>query len=253
MALIAGVAHVAARDPGVRPLPFVDTRGPIAGRCGAPTDPPRIPTSLAALAPTDASAPTVVVLGDVAALLRAELPTAFGLLPFALTHEAVAVAVGGAPLALRGLDDAEGSGAMAWEAASGDMSMVAWRGLPQRNDDEVPYMVGSMVPGRTNPFGAVWATTGLDPVPRLVTSSAAHPWVAAARRAPRGAAVVVLVTGATLATGPEDALATVMRDAGVVALSWSPEAGWALSVPRAALTDETAASAAIDSATEAAI
>ncbi len=245
MALIAGVAHVAARDPGVRPLPFVDTRGPIAGGCGAPMAPPRIPTSLAALAPTDASAPTIVVLADVAALLRAELPTAFGLLPFALTHEAVADAVGGAPLALRGLDDAEGSGAMAWEAASGDMSMVAWRGLPQRNDDEVPYMVGSMVPGRTNPFGAVWATAGLDPVPRLVTSSASHPWVAAAQRAPEGAAIVVLVTGATLATGPEDALATVLRDAGVVALSWSPAAGWALTVPRAALADDDAASAAI--------
>lgn len=79
---------------------------PIADGCSTiPGPAPAIPVGLSRLAPSDTSTGQFLTLIDIGALLRHQLPTAFGVLPFALRPDDVTEALGPRPLGMNGLDD----------------------------------------------------------------------------------------------------------------------------------------------------
>ncbi|MCB9506619.1 MAG: hypothetical protein H6697_03000 [Myxococcales bacterium] len=106
-ALIGLAADELGSGPGDRVF------APVAAELGEgcvtiPGPVPALPTRFVGLPGGDTTGESALVVADIGGLLRENLPTLFHLLPFSLPADAVAAAVGDAPLGLAGLGDPDG-------------------------------------------------------------------------------------------------------------------------------------------------
>lgn len=99
---------------------------PVAEGCATiPGPPPAIPRGLSRLAPNDTSTGQFLALFDLGALLRHQLPNAFGVLPFALRPEDVTEALGARPFGLNGLDDPNATFGSFIFSGNGEQQVIA--------------------------------------------------------------------------------------------------------------------------------
>lgn len=100
---VASMFEARAFDPNAT---WTQYDQPVADGCAVIDGPePNLPVELARLAPADTAQGQFLTLIDMGALLRHQLPTGFGVMPFALRPEDVVEALGPRPLGLDGLAD----------------------------------------------------------------------------------------------------------------------------------------------------
>lgn len=119
---VAAIVATLIQRSALGPLPatgFVAPTVKLQETCGAIAGPaPHLPRSLVSLAGPNVQGGALLALADNAALLRAHLPSLFGLLPITLHQDELTSALGGRPFGLNGWADAEGSGALFIEQAT---------------------------------------------------------------------------------------------------------------------------------------
>ncbi len=108
-----------AGPAGAPDAAFVPPKVSLSAACkGLPGPAPALPRSLAQVA-TPPTGGAVLALFDTSALLRANLPSFFGLLPYALDAGEIRRVLGEHPLGLSALDASDGSGALYLEQSAG--------------------------------------------------------------------------------------------------------------------------------------
>jgi hypothetical protein len=119
---IAAIVATLIQRAGLGPLPagpFVTPTVRLQDDCSGIAGPaPHLPRSLVSLAAADTKGGALFLLADNGALLRAHLPSLFGLLPFTLHADELTNALGANPFGLQGWADSEGSGAFFIEQAT---------------------------------------------------------------------------------------------------------------------------------------
>ncbi|MCB9506523.1 MAG: hypothetical protein H6700_08480 [Myxococcales bacterium] len=119
-ALVFGAAEWASRDPAARPAEYVAMDAQLAEGCPAMPGPPAtLPGRYARLADAPSDVRSTLIVVDLAATLRAGLPTGFGLLPFALDPAAIDSMFGARPMGWSGLDATDAHLAVAMERLDG--------------------------------------------------------------------------------------------------------------------------------------
>lgn len=197
-ALLAAVyaGAVDAAPPANGPAPTLETYDQaVADTCGSIEGPaPSLPVEWTKLVTDPAADEQMLVLADVGALLRANLPTFFGLLPFALPHDDVREAMGANPLGLSGLDDADGDVAFLFGNEPGGRDQVTGV-LPNGLFGLLPIPPSpDMVNTRVEGAGYVVGTTGADQ--RVAgTRDASSSWSVLADGLPADSAFVMLIPG----------------------------------------------------------
>jgi hypothetical protein len=119
---IAAIVATLIQRAGLGPLPagpFVTPTVRLQEDCTGIAGPaPHLPRSLVSLASAETKGGALFLLADNGALLRAHLPSLFGLLPFTLHADELTNALGANPFGLQGWADSEGSGAFFIEQAT---------------------------------------------------------------------------------------------------------------------------------------
>jgi len=119
---IAAIVATLIQRSGLGPLPsgpFVPPTVRLQEDCSGIAGPaPHLPRSLVSLASAETKGGALFLLADNGALLRAHLPSLFGLLPFTLHADELTHALGANPFGLHGWADSEGSGAFFIEQAT---------------------------------------------------------------------------------------------------------------------------------------
>lgn len=105
LGLVYGGLAMDAEPSAAAPV-FTEFEGSVRTDCGPMAGPPAaLPRELTRLAPSTTSSDSTLVLVDLGALLRSNLPTLFGLLPFGMTDDDLNAAFGEAPMGMQGLSD----------------------------------------------------------------------------------------------------------------------------------------------------
>lgn len=201
MAVIGTVAAAVEDNAGGEAATWTPPTVQLATSCATlPGPAPRLPRSLTRLAPATGDGQGALLLMDIAGVLRSELPTAFGLLPYSLRPEDVTAALGTNPIGLNSLADAEGSGAFYLDVASIQMGMPqAAAVLPAGMAEMIPpapdpTMVREVRPG----VGLFMASTAL--AGRLNEAAApTSPWERSIAGLPANTSWAVAYSGAILA------------------------------------------------------
>ena len=119
---VAAIVATLIQRSSLGPLPagpFVTPTVRLQDDCSGIAGPaPRLPRSLVSLASAETKGGALFLLADSGALLRAHLPSLFGLLPFTLHADELTQTLGANPFGLRSWGDSEGSGAFFIEQAT---------------------------------------------------------------------------------------------------------------------------------------
>lgn len=219
-------ADVAANDPRTPSIPYVEMEGAFAEGCGGVDGPaPTIPARFASFGAESGDLRGMLLVVDLPAVLRAGLPTAFGLLPFALDAATIEGAFGARPMGLNGLDDDSGHLVYARERTE-SVGSPATEGLVLPGG--MTGLVGEEEPlASMNPFFAPhmvgWATGRFVPVVRGAREPS-QPWTRALEIVPDGAmaAAVVnspIVRGWAEQMDPQDPMTSVLLGADAVVVT----------------------------------
>lgn len=199
---IAALGWFGATEGQVEPIPFRPVEQRIAEDCAVvPGPPPTLPARFAGMPGPDTAGEKLLVLADVGALLRANLPTLFHLLPFALHPDDVVEALGPTPLGLNGLADPAGVLAVYAEIGSAPAGAAV---LPSGARGFLPIPVPpGMVDELIDGTGWVLATPGMGAAPSRAPEPGS-PWVRLEAALPDDAVLAVF--------GTRDALADLLRE-----------------------------------------
>ena len=242
--MVAGVASAIFMTAGpggpVAATPYENVEQAAQNGCAPITGPPAsLPADLARVG-APAGANGVMFMADIGALLRANLTTLFGLLPYALDEAAVREALGEQPFGLASLETDEGqiaaymeTGAGAEFGQMGDMLLA----MPTSMGD----IVNTMAPPELAAQAAIVQDVGYvigSPAMQSRLDQAADPttvWSRALAAASDDSAVLAVVTGEMLRSGlggraPEGTLQTLLAQAEAVAVSSPAEVGLRIDV-----------------------
>lgn len=125
-AVLITLADAAAEDERTAPRPFVAMDGFVSDGCGGTIEGPAgsIPADLLRIGSPVPGSQSMVVVIDLAAVLRRGLPRGFGLLPFELDATMLESAFSGRPIGLRGIGDEDGHVVYASERTAGSGAPV---------------------------------------------------------------------------------------------------------------------------------
>ncbi len=210
-----------AEIPDSAPL-FENTNIEVAEGClRIPGSDPDIAGHLARVGTRDASV-GVLVIADLDAILRAQLPTAFGILPYAMLPGDVITALGAQPFGMRSLSDEHANALYYTEHVLGRDRRDSMFVVPEGAAEILPVMPGTQRANRPNIGHTVW--TG-DLVSRFdLPPTEDHPWIIATERLPDDSAVVAvaphfLVAGVSDGIDPTTPFGLTMHRAETVAAS----------------------------------
>ncbi len=232
-AMLAGLVTAAQHDEAAAPRPPAMYEATVRDGCAHATVPARLPSTLAALADMNGADRESLLLMDLAAWVRAIAPDAGGLLPFALTAETVAEALGARPL---GLDTLQHPAPIAlwWEAQAGRQTRrtAVLPAATARWLGDAPLFEGTQ-PLLLDAERLILAPTGSNARERLVRSEAPA-WTAIVSTASLDSRAVYAVSPPVFRpllgepSGQDSPFGAALRASDVLAIEWLADGGWAL-------------------------
>ena len=234
-------------EPSATPPVYTAFEGNVRTDCTPMAGPAAaLPVELTRLAPSTTSSDAMLVLVDLGALLRSNLPTLFGLLPYGLTDEDLDAAFGEQPMGMQGLGDPNAKiGAYIASGAFGPEEITAV--LPSGMHGALPIppspgMVNQLVPD----VGFVLGTEGA--AERAVRErDAASPWALVIDALPSDAAIALAVPPSVVAEAAAE-LGTVSGVESVTAAALAVTASLQPSVHLHTTGDASALASSLQSA-----
>jgi hypothetical protein len=198
LGVLSALVRAGAVDGAAPDIAFAPVQGAVADGCeplGAPTA--RLPRSLAQIGDPNPENPGALALFDQASILRRGLPTAFGLLPFALSRDALVQAFGDGPFGFDDFATEEGSGA--WHVGFGESGRL--RHALVLHPGSAALVRGGPVFGLASARldGAFTLFTPLVDIPARLEDGGESLWTDAAAHADPSSTLAIVVDSALLA------------------------------------------------------